>query len=78
MNVMCIDATDQTTPPFVKEGETYTIHKESVSPGRKLPCYSFIEFDDGEYYYWFKKSRFIHLSEIDETEMVIEKGVQCS
>jgi len=67
MIVICIDASDQDTecPLQVKEGNHYTVTGEGTFYG--TPYYNFSGVDD---VWGFRKSCYIPLSTIDETELL--------
>jgi hypothetical protein len=76
MKVMCIDDTkwhkDSKCPAF---GEICTVEKSFNCPGSGTPSYSFFEYpiEPPAQYRCFSQSRFVPLSEIDETELVNER-----
>lgn len=78
MKVICIDDSysknGHTFPGFnwwIKEGETYTVERETIgyyTDGSSVPCYVLVEQPIMNGPCW-EKSRFIPLSQIDETQM---------
>lgn len=73
MKVVCIDDTkwhnDSMCPSF---GEICTVDKSFVSPITGIPVYSFLEYpvEPPSRFRCFHQNLFIHLSDIDECELV--------